>query len=131
MKFWQLLIDAVRNVRLWDLLVGWPAGMVTFMITFLVTRLYPIFFTDLFNFLILYLVVTYLVSYLIGLVRFRQAASTALVSSLISAGFLIYLWLSAFKNDPTMIAGLVPSLVVMVFLAVMVAGSTAKKRAIQ
>lgn len=128
MKIWEILTESVRKTSVEDIIVGIPAGMVTFVTAFLFTKLFVDFFNDLFNFLILFLVVTYVVGFLIGIVRFSKAPSTAFVSGITSSGLLLFLWINTYEKEPWLIVALLPSLFIMIFISVFVARYASKQR---
>jgi len=78
------------RIRLWDVLVGLPAGMLIFMGTVLFSTLIPSFAPY-----AILIIVTLSVGSLAGLTRLRQGPITGLAAGIVAAGILGYLWLAA------------------------------------
>jgi hypothetical protein len=88
------------RIRLWDVLVGLPAGILIFMGTVLFSTLLsvkakiPIFAPY-----IILIAVTLIVGVLAGLTRLHQGPATAFCAGLVAASILGYLWLAARPED--------------------------------
>ncbi len=88
------------HIRVWDVIVGLPAGVLIFMGTVLFSTLasvqakVPVFVP----YLIL-MAVTLVVGLLAGITRLRQGPATALSAGIVAAVIFGYLWLSARPGD--------------------------------
>jgi hypothetical protein len=92
-------IPALR-ITLWDIINGIPAGILVFMGTVLLSTLTSLyFFLPDAGGLIILAMMSFLVGILAGITRLRQGPSTGLMTGLVAAGILGYLWLAARPGD--------------------------------
>ena len=94
------LLQAALKISFWDILVGFPAGVLIFMATVLFSTLFSVYASlPVFVPLLILVVVAFAVGILSGITRLRQGPATALAAGLIAAGILGYLWLVASPED--------------------------------
>lgn len=107
-------LKELRQINVWDLLTGIPAGMSAFVAAAVISALYGELELSSEKFLWLLVLTSALISILVGLTRGAHAAPSALVEGLFVFGATMWLWIRVYANPQALLGVLYIFIIILI-----------------